>query len=61
MRIDFFLLFLILPVTMKGLAHIATSLFYIFWISTCYQSRFIPEGVAEASQIFLRDPHVLPK
>jgi hypothetical protein len=26
-----------------------------------YQSRFIPEGVAEASQIFLRDAHVLPK
>jgi hypothetical protein len=26
-----------------------------------YQSRFIPEGVAEASQIFLREAHVLPK
>jgi hypothetical protein len=26
-----------------------------------YQSRFIPEGVAEVSQIFLRDTHVLPK
>jgi hypothetical protein len=26
-----------------------------------YHSRFIPEGVAEASQIFLRDSHVLPK
>jgi hypothetical protein len=25
-----------------------------------YHSRFIPEGVAEASQIFLRDAHVLP-
>jgi hypothetical protein len=24
-----------------------------------YHSRFIPEGVAEASQIFLRDPHVV--
>jgi hypothetical protein len=24
-------------------------------------SRFIPEGVAEASQILLRDAHVLPK
>jgi hypothetical protein len=23
--------------------------------------RFIPEGVTEASQIFLRDTHVLPK
>jgi hypothetical protein len=26
-----------------------------------YHSRFIPEGVAEVSQIFLREPHVLPK
>jgi hypothetical protein len=26
-----------------------------------YHSRFIPEGVAELSQIFLRDTHVLPK
>jgi hypothetical protein len=26
-----------------------------------YYSRFIPEGVAEASKIFLRDAHVLPK
>jgi hypothetical protein len=26
-----------------------------------YHSRFIPEGVAEASQIFLRDAYVLPK
>jgi hypothetical protein len=26
-----------------------------------YHSRFIPEGVAEASQTFLRDVHVLPK
>jgi hypothetical protein len=26
-----------------------------------YHSRFILEGVAEASQIFLRDTHVLPK
>jgi hypothetical protein len=26
-----------------------------------YHSRFIPEGVAEASQIFLRDAHVLTK
>jgi hypothetical protein len=25
-----------------------------------YHSRFNPEGVAEASQIFLRDTHVLP-
>jgi hypothetical protein len=26
-----------------------------------YHSRFIPEGIAEVSQIFLRDTHVLPK
>jgi hypothetical protein len=26
-----------------------------------YHSRFIPEGVAELSQIFPRDTHVLPK
>jgi hypothetical protein len=26
-----------------------------------YHSRFIPGGVAEAFQIFLRDAHVLPK
>jgi hypothetical protein len=26
-----------------------------------YRSRFIPEGVAETSQIFLRDAHVLQK
>jgi hypothetical protein len=26
-----------------------------------YHSRFIPEGVAEVSQIFLQDTHVLPK
>jgi hypothetical protein len=26
-----------------------------------YHSRFIPKGVVEASQILLRDAHVLPK
>jgi hypothetical protein len=26
-----------------------------------YHSRFIPEGVAEVSEVFLRDTHVLPK
>jgi hypothetical protein len=26
-----------------------------------YHSRYIPEGVAEVSQIYLRDTHVLPK
>jgi hypothetical protein len=34
-------------------------MFAVFLIP--YHSRFIPEGVAEASQIFLRDAHVLPK
>jgi hypothetical protein len=28
---------------------------------TTYHSRFIPERVAEACQVFLRDAHVLPK
>jgi hypothetical protein len=31
-----------------------------FYIYT-YHSRLIPEGVAEASQMLLRDAHVLPK
>jgi hypothetical protein len=36
--------------------------FVIFSIThNIHHSRFIPEGVAEASQIFLRDAHVLPK
>jgi hypothetical protein len=26
-----------------------------------YQSHYIPEGVAQVSQIFLQDTHVLPK
>jgi hypothetical protein len=34
--------------------------YYITYIDT-YHSRFILEGVAEESQIFLRDTHVLPK
>jgi hypothetical protein len=37
----------------------------VFWNTTkhthTYHSRFISEEVAEASQIFLRDAHVLPK
>jgi hypothetical protein len=31
----------------------------IFIIYITYHSRFIPEGVAEASQVFLRDAYVL--
>jgi hypothetical protein len=37
---------------------------YIHTYHVCmhtYHSRFFPEGVAEVSQIFLRDTHVLPK
>jgi hypothetical protein len=37
---------------------------WLLLLSKCvhtYHSRFIPEGVAEVSQIFLRDTHVLPK
>jgi hypothetical protein len=33
----------------------------IYTYKHTYHSRFIPEGVAEESQIFLRDTHVLPK
>jgi hypothetical protein len=36
------------------------SSIYNYYIHT-YHSRFIPEGVAEVSQIFLRNTHVLPK
>jgi hypothetical protein len=39
------------------LSHLRQFLFN--YIHT-YHSRFIPEGVAEVSQIFLRDTHVLP-
>jgi hypothetical protein len=33
---------------------------FLTYIHT-YHSRFIPKGVAEVSQVFLRDTHVLPK
>jgi hypothetical protein len=33
---------------------------YIIIIHT-YHSRFIPEGLAEASQMFFRDAHILTK
>jgi hypothetical protein len=36
------------------------SVIPIVYIHT-YHLRFIPEGVVKASQIFLRDAHVLPK
>jgi hypothetical protein len=35
--------------------------FYVFLLLHTYHSRYIPEGVAGASQIFLRDAQVLPK
>jgi hypothetical protein len=48
-------------------AQVFCGIFYVYtrsllhtYINT-YHSRFILEGVAEASQIFLRDAHVLPK
>jgi hypothetical protein len=34
---------------------------YVIFVIFTYHSRFIPKGVAKASQIFLRDTHVLPK
>jgi hypothetical protein len=34
---------------------------YIHTYIHTYHSRFIPEGVAEESQIFFRDIHALPK
>jgi hypothetical protein len=33
---------------------------YCYHNTHTYHSRFIPKGVAEPSQIFLRDAHVLP-
>jgi hypothetical protein len=33
---------------------------HIFILVT-YHLRFIPEGAADASQIFFRDTHILPK
>jgi hypothetical protein len=37
------------------------SIFFYDTYTHTYQSRFIPKGVAAASQIVLRDAHVLPK
>jgi hypothetical protein len=37
-------------------------LLLVFWYALPkYHSRFVPEGVAVASQIFLRDAHILSK
>jgi hypothetical protein len=34
---------------------------YVHTYIHTYHSRFLPKGVADASQIFLRDAYVLPK
>jgi hypothetical protein len=44
------------PSSLQKLVYLRLQLIHKF-----IQSRFIPEGVAEASQIFLRDAHALPK
>jgi hypothetical protein len=33
----------------------------LYYFIQTYHSRFIPEGLAKASQILLRDTHILPK
>jgi hypothetical protein len=43
----------------RGISYIPSRRPHIYLHT--YHSRFIPEGVAEVSQIFLRDTHVLPK
>jgi hypothetical protein len=42
-------------------ATLRANMLYKFTYIHTYHSRFIPGGVAEVSQIFLRDTHVLPK
>jgi hypothetical protein len=45
-----------------GLPPVTSVTFLIANMYISYEeSRFIPEGIAEASQIFLRDAHVLPE
>jgi hypothetical protein len=46
--------------TITNVRFIPNYILHILLIHT-YHSRFIPEGVAEVSQIFLRDTLVLPK
>jgi hypothetical protein len=48
--------------TAIGLPPVTSAVFLIAKpLHTTYHLRFIPEGVADVSQIFLRDTHVLPK
>jgi hypothetical protein len=51
------MLFSIYDIDKQKLAMLSHSMVLTY----TYHSRFIPEGVAEASQIFLRDTHILPK
>jgi hypothetical protein len=44
---------------MHTLGQTAGNDFALYYVHT-HRSRFIPEGVAEASQIFLRNTHDLP-
>jgi hypothetical protein len=44
----------------RSVIQLFTKSYTYLYIHT-YHSRFIPEGEAKVSQIFLRDTHVLPK
>jgi hypothetical protein len=46
--------------TCAGAGCEASSTIYLYRIHT-YHSRFIPDGVAETSQLLLQDAQVLPK
>jgi hypothetical protein len=48
-------------VTLRHVKLLVPAAFAVGTYIHTYHSRFIPEGVAEVSQIFLRDTHVLPK
>jgi hypothetical protein len=66
-------LWVLYPSYSKGISVIIEMQVYCCWLYLpgpfentqkyihTYRSRFIPERLAEASQIFLRDAHVLPK
>jgi hypothetical protein len=53
-----------LPLLILGMSQLILSVgntqHFMYLLHTCH-SCFVPEGVAEISQIFLRDTHVLPK
>jgi hypothetical protein len=46
-----------MPASVGKMTHITINVFRL----VSYHLRFIPEGVAEASQIFLQNAHVLAK